>query len=168
MKILYHYVVRERGNHASKETTWKVLSRRFYHPKEAQRFMEDSKEGLERSAVKRRQRFSIVSKWEEGADNHIDLLKRNHPEYFEAMKILSLQLFPIVEVVMKSFDEGSLSDEEPLVTWRIWYISCEGNRRWYTKCVPETWEVGQVLESIQIGGCGDDIAEVISLEKIWA
>jgi len=67
---------------------------------------------------------------------------------------------------VKSFDEESLSDEEQLVTWRIWYISCEGNRRWYTKDVPETWEEWEVSKSIQIGGCGDDIAEVISLEKI--
>ena len=48
-------------------------------------------------------------------------------------------------------------------TWTIWYISCEGNRHWYTKECPSDWEEWQVRESIVIGGCGDDIAEIISV-----
>lgn len=56
-------------------------------------------------------------------------------------------------------------DEEEMATWTIWYVSCEGNRRWYEKEVPASWEEWQVRESIQIGGCGDDIAELISVER---
>lgn len=56
-------------------------------------------------------------------------------------------------------------DEIPLATWEVRYISCEGNERWYNKEVPNNWEEWQVRESIQIGGCGDDIAEIISLER---
>ena len=52
-----------------------------------------------------------------------------------------------------------------MATWRIWYISCEGNERWYDKEVPDDWERWQVEESIVIGGCGDDIAEIISIEN---
>ena len=57
-------------------------------------------------------------------------------------------------------------EEELLVTWRIWYISCEGNRRWYTKDVPKNWEEWQVRESITVGGCCDDVAEIINIEQI--
>lgn len=60
-----------------------------------------------------------------------------------------------------------MNDETQLLAeWRIWYISCEGNRRWYTKEVPDSWEEWQVRESISIGGCGDDIATIISVEKM--
>jgi hypothetical protein len=57
-------------------------------------------------------------------------------------------------------------DEVEMATWRIWYISCEDNRHWYTKECPANWEEWKVRESIPIGGCGDDIAEIISIEKI--
>lgn len=57
-------------------------------------------------------------------------------------------------------------EEEPLRTWRIWYVSCEGNRRWFEKQVPWSWEKWQVEETIQIGGCGDDIAEILSVEPV--
>ena len=56
-------------------------------------------------------------------------------------------------------------EDEEMATWCIWYVSCEGNRRWYTKEVPATWERWRVEESITIGGCGDDIAEIISIER---
>ena len=49
--------------------------------------------------------------------------------------------------------------------WLIWYLSCEGNRRWYTQKCPDDWEEWQVRESIAIGGCGDDVSEIISVEK---
>jgi hypothetical protein len=59
-----------------------------------------------------------------------------------------------------------MDTEEQLSEWRIWYISCEGNERWFTKETPIDWEEWQVRESITIGGCGDDVAEIISVEKI--
>ena len=52
-----------------------------------------------------------------------------------------------------------------MATWRIWYVSCEENERWFDKEVPDDWERWQVEESIVIGGCGDDIAEIISIEN---
>lgn len=52
-----------------------------------------------------------------------------------------------------------------LSVWRVNYVSCEGNERWYDKEVPSDWEEWQVREDIQIGGCGDDIAKIISLEE---
>lgn len=55
-------------------------------------------------------------------------------------------------------------EEEPTRTWIIWYISCESNRRWYEKECPASWGRLRVEESIRIGGCGDDIAEIISVE----
>ena len=51
-------------------------------------------------------------------------------------------------------------------TWIIWYVSCEDNERWYTKDCPADWEEWQVRDSIPIGGCGDDIAEIISVNKM--
>jgi hypothetical protein len=52
-----------------------------------------------------------------------------------------------------------------LVKWFVWYISCEGNKRWYTIEVPADWQEWQVEESIPIGGCGDDVAELLSVER---
>ncbi len=55
---------------------------------------------------------------------------------------------------------------EWFATWRISYVSCEGNNRWYDKEVPDSWNHEQVRESIQIGGCGDDVAELLDVELI--
>ena len=52
-----------------------------------------------------------------------------------------------------------------MTTWKIWYVSCEGNERWYTWEYPDDWEEWEVRQSIQIGSCGDDIAEIISLQR---
>ena len=49
--------------------------------------------------------------------------------------------------------------------WIMWFISCEGNRRWTTIRTPIDWEEYQVRERIPMGGCGDDIAEIISIEE---
>jgi hypothetical protein len=57
-----------------------------------------------------------------------------------------------------------MDEEIETRTWYIWYISCEGNRHWYSKDVPVSWEKWQVEESIPIGGCGDDVSEIISVE----
>lgn len=56
--------------------------------------------------------------------------------------------------------------EHVFQTWKITYCSCEGNIRWYTKEVPADWQEWQVRETVQIGGCGDDPAEILQVELV--
>lgn len=51
--------------------------------------------------------------------------------------------------------------------WEIWYISCESNRRWTIARAPADWEEWQVRDRIPLGGCGDDVAEITSVESTW-
>ena len=50
--------------------------------------------------------------------------------------------------------------------WEIWYTSCESNRRWTVARAPIGWDEYQVRERIPMGGCGDDVAEVISVDQV--
>lgn len=49
--------------------------------------------------------------------------------------------------------------------WKITYISCEGNERWFVAKTPLDWERWQVEDRIQMGGCGDEPAEIISIDE---
>ena len=51
--------------------------------------------------------------------------------------------------------------------WILEFISCESNSRWTRIIAPADWEEWQVRERIRIGGCGDDVAEIISIEPSW-
>ncbi len=64
----------------------------------------------------------------------------------------------------KSVEPEDEQEPEPQSIWTIWYTSCEGNRRWFAKTVPASWSRQQVEDSITIGGCGDDVAEILSVE----
>ena len=50
--------------------------------------------------------------------------------------------------------------EESVSYWEINYISCEGNRRFVIARAPEDWNEYEVQDRIQMGGCGDDPAEI--------
>lgn len=49
--------------------------------------------------------------------------------------------------------------------WEIWFTSCEGNKRHTIARTPIDWDDHQVRDRIPIGGCGDDVAEIISIEE---
>jgi hypothetical protein len=49
--------------------------------------------------------------------------------------------------------------------WEVKFISCEGNERWTIARTPSDWEEWQLWEVINLGGCGDDPAEIISIEE---
>ena len=51
--------------------------------------------------------------------------------------------------------------------WEIWYVSCESNDRHITARTPADWESYDVRERIPMGGCGDDVAEITSVEQTW-
>jgi len=51
--------------------------------------------------------------------------------------------------------------------WIVNYISCEGNERWTRAIAPPDWESWQVRERIPTWGCGDDPAEITSVEPSW-
>ena len=51
--------------------------------------------------------------------------------------------------------------------WIINFISCEGNTRWSRCIAPGDWEEWQVRDRIPRGGCGDDVAEITSIEPSW-
>ncbi len=47
--------------------------------------------------------------------------------------------------------------------WEVNYISCESNRRWSVARAPIDWEEYDVRDRISIGGCGDDVAEILEI-----
>ena len=49
--------------------------------------------------------------------------------------------------------------------WKIWYVSCEGNDRWVIARTFIDWEEYQVHDRIPMGGCGDDVAEITSIDE---
>ena len=49
--------------------------------------------------------------------------------------------------------------------WKIEYISCEGNERWVIARTPIDWVEYQVHDRIPMGGCGDDVAEITSIDE---
>ena len=51
--------------------------------------------------------------------------------------------------------------------WHYDYISCEGNERWGTVRAPSFATEYDVETNIEIGGCGDDIAEIIRVYEIY-
>lgn len=52
--------------------------------------------------------------------------------------------------------------------WIVSYVSCEGNKRHTVAKTPSSWDENQVQYVIPIGGCGDDIAEIISIEETFS
>jgi len=46
-------------------------------------------------------------------------------------------------------------------------VSCEGNERHTIARAPADWERWQVEDRIPRGGCGDDVAEVTSVEETY-
>lgn len=57
------------------------------------------------------------------------------------------------------------SDETMYKFWEVWFISCEGNKRVTTARSPIDWDEYEVRNNIQMGGCGDDISEITSIEE---
>lgn len=53
--------------------------------------------------------------------------------------------------------------EEEYLYWEINYISCEGNKRWTIVKTPIEWGEYDVIDRIPMGGCGDDVAEVVDV-----
>jgi hypothetical protein len=49
--------------------------------------------------------------------------------------------------------------------WEINYVSCESNDRWTIARAPADWESDEVRDRIPMGGCGDDVARIISIEE---
>jgi hypothetical protein len=49
--------------------------------------------------------------------------------------------------------------------WEVEYISCEGNRRTSTWAAPADFTEYDVDNHIMLGGCGDDPAEILSIEE---
>lgn len=49
--------------------------------------------------------------------------------------------------------------------WEVWYISCESNERWLIVKTPVDWEDYDVESRLPLGGCGDDISEVTSINE---
>ena len=49
--------------------------------------------------------------------------------------------------------------------WHIEYTSCESNFRWTIARAPAEWDAYEVESAIQMGGCGDDPAEITSIEE---
>jgi hypothetical protein len=47
--------------------------------------------------------------------------------------------------------------------WEINYISCEGNKRWTVVRTPIDWEEYDVRDRVPMGGCGDDVSEIIEI-----
>jgi len=50
--------------------------------------------------------------------------------------------------------------------WEIEYVSCESNDRHTVARAPSSWEEYDVRSNIPMGGCGDDVAEVISVSEV--
>ena len=44
--------------------------------------------------------------------------------------------------------------------WEVSFRSCEGNDRWTIARTPMDWSECDVRDSIQMGGCGDDPADI--------
>jgi hypothetical protein len=51
--------------------------------------------------------------------------------------------------------------------WNVWYLSCEGNRRWTTARTPDTWSEDEVESAFPLGGMGDEPAQLISIEEYY-
>lgn len=51
--------------------------------------------------------------------------------------------------------------------WEVRYISCEGNDRWSIARTPIDWNSYDVRSSIQLGGCGDDVSEILEIEMTF-
>mgnify|MGYP003488574896 CR=1 FL=1 len=49
--------------------------------------------------------------------------------------------------------------------WEICFISCEGNNRWTIARAPFDWDEYQIRDSVSIGGCGDDVANITSITE---
>lgn len=52
------------------------------------------------------------------------------------------------------------------IYWEIRYINCESNERWTIARSPIDWDKYQVIDSISIGGCGDDVAEILDVIEV--
>ncbi len=49
----------------------------------------------------------------------------------------------------------------------VGYISCEGNDRWFVAKTPLAWETEDLRDNLVLGGVGDDIAEIVSIEETY-
>jgi hypothetical protein len=49
--------------------------------------------------------------------------------------------------------------------WEVWYISCESNKRYSIYKTDSDCSASDVRDNLTIGGIGDDIAEIISIEE---
>jgi hypothetical protein len=49
--------------------------------------------------------------------------------------------------------------------WEMTYISCESNTRYTHIRTPDTWDQYDVRSAVPMGGCGDDIAEIVDIEE---
>lgn len=47
--------------------------------------------------------------------------------------------------------------------YEVRYISCESNERWYIAQCPSDWSSYDLENRIQLGGCGDDVAEIVEI-----
>jgi len=58
-------------------------------------------------------------------------------------------------------------EEDDYLYWKVNSISCEGNDGWSIYRTPNDWEEYDVRNNIDTGGCGDDPAEIISVETAY-
>lgn len=51
--------------------------------------------------------------------------------------------------------------------WMVWYMSCEGNRRWHMVRTPDDWDAERVRSRAEenLGGMGDEPAEILEIEE---
>ena len=55
--------------------------------------------------------------------------------------------------------------EEEYSYWEVEFISCEGNERWTIYRAPSDFDDYDIENHIQLGGCGDDIAEITNIRE---
>ena len=57
--------------------------------------------------------------------------------------------------------------EEEYSYWIVTAITCEGNERWSTWRAPADFNDYDIENHIQLGGCGDDPAEIVSIVEAY-
>ena len=55
--------------------------------------------------------------------------------------------------------------EKECIYWEVDFISCEGNSRYTVVRTPSDWDKYDVNDSMPLGGCGDDIAEITGVSE---
>lgn len=85
---------------------------------------------------------------EEVLFEHLDYFKKCYADNLSEYKALEWLSF---EIMQYSY-------------WDVYYISCEGNERHGVARTTTDFDAYEVQSRIQLGGVGDDVAEIISID----